>query len=229
MRLFDPATVRQFFDLPSDPATDAALAQGRLLSPGTFDEAVARWAEERYPDADPIDRYSFAALVAELTTGMYGGWGTESYKREEQARDLVLAFAGGQPAPRDGIVAMTPQLHADGTPELPLPWPEWTRMALGLLALAYFERDPKRALDEAAGIVNRKPGAAGTLMLVREGLLRVVEKYYRPATMRELAARRRIVSSTCAQCGTPITGTKRRRYCSDACKLRASRARARGG
>jgi hypothetical protein len=44
---------------------------------------------------------------------------------------------------------------------------------------------------------------------------------------RALAARRRQVQSHCATCGDEITGVATRRYCSTACRLRASRQRRR--
>jgi hypothetical protein len=50
-------------------------------------------------------------------------------------------------------------------------------------------------------------------------LARQVGRYY--------AARRRIVTTTCGVCGTPVTGTVRRRYCSNRCQVRAHRARVR--
>jgi hypothetical protein len=43
------------------------------------------------------------------------------------------------------------------------------------------------------------------------------------ALMRDLAQQRRRVESTCAECGTAIEGTTRRRYCGTACKQRAYR------
>jgi endogenous inhibitor of DNA gyrase (YacG/DUF329 family) len=42
---------------------------------------------------------------------------------------------------------------------------------------------------------------------------------------RELASRRRIVERPCLHCGTPVSGTARRRYCTHACKLRHYAAR----
>jgi len=39
------------------------------------------------------------------------------------------------------------------------------------------------------------------------------------------AARRRRVAKRCEVCGTPFEGIAQRRYCSDACRVRASRAR----
>jgi hypothetical protein len=50
-------------------------------------------------------------------------------------------------------------------------------------------------------------------------LARQVGRYY--------AARRRIVTTTCGVCGAPVTGTVRRRYCSNRCQVRAHRARVR--
>ena len=40
---------------------------------------------------------------------------------------------------------------------------------------------------------------------------------------RALAAQRRIVDSNCEVCGTPIRGTKKRRYCSNRCRVAAFR------
>jgi uncharacterized OB-fold protein len=44
---------------------------------------------------------------------------------------------------------------------------------------------------------------------------------------RETAAARRIVWKKCGDCGHKIFGTARRRYCSDACRVRAVYHRAR--
>jgi predicted nucleic acid-binding Zn ribbon protein len=38
---------------------------------------------------------------------------------------------------------------------------------------------------------------------------------------RQLVARRRIVESSCAVCGTAISGTVRRKYCSNRCRVAA--------
>jgi len=48
------------------------------------------------------------------------------------------------------------------------------------------------------------------------------------AAARLRAARRRRIAKLCEVCGTPFEGIAQRRYCSDACRMRASRAR-RGG
>jgi predicted nucleic acid-binding Zn ribbon protein len=45
------------------------------------------------------------------------------------------------------------------------------------------------------------------------------------AAARLRAARRRRVAKTCEVCGTPFEGVAQRRYCSDACRMRASRQR----
>ena len=45
------------------------------------------------------------------------------------------------------------------------------------------------------------------------------------AAARLRAAKRRRVARTCDVCGTPFEGIAQRRYCSDACRVRASRAR----
>ena len=45
------------------------------------------------------------------------------------------------------------------------------------------------------------------------------------AAARLRAARRRRVAKTCEVCGAPFEGIAQRRYCSDACRVRASRAR----
>lgn len=42
---------------------------------------------------------------------------------------------------------------------------------------------------------------------------------------RRFAALREIVAIRCLVCGRETSGTKRRRYCSDACRVRASRER----
>ncbi len=40
-----------------------------------------------------------------------------------------------------------------------------------------------------------------------------------------LAALRRRVTTTCVVCGNAVQGTTKRRYCSDACRVRAYRTR----
>ena len=45
------------------------------------------------------------------------------------------------------------------------------------------------------------------------------------AAARLRAAKRRRVAKTCEVCGTPFKGIAQRRFCSDACRVRASRAR----
>lgn len=179
MRLFDPTTVRAHLGLPPDAEEDEAIRRGEYPRRTDWLEAARRWAEESYPSAPALDQCSYAALVESFTAGFYGGYGTERYDKEQQIHDLVLAFAGAMPAPSGGIVAITPPLDDHGEPILPFPAAEWTRVALDLMTTAYFERDPRRALDDAAAMVNRTPGAPGTLELVREGLLRVMRKYYR--------------------------------------------------
>ncbi len=48
------------------------------------------------------------------------------------------------------------------------------------------------------------------------------------AAGRVRAAKRRQVVKACAVCGTPFVGIAQRRYCSDACRVRASRRRVGG-
>jgi len=43
-----------------------------------------------------------------------------------------------------------------------------------------------------------------------------------------IAAQRKQITRPCAVCGAVVTGTAKRRYCSNACKLRAARERKRG-
>lgn len=45
------------------------------------------------------------------------------------------------------------------------------------------------------------------------------------AAARLRAAKRRQVAKTCEVCGTPFEGVAQRRFCSDACRMRASRRR----
>lgn len=179
MRLFDPATVRAHLGLPPDADEDEAIRRGEYPRHTDWLEAARRWAEEFFPAASALDQCSYAALVESFTTGYYGGYGTEAYDKEQQIRDIILAFAGAMPAPRDSVIAITPPLDDHGEPILPFPAAEWTRAALDLMTTAYFEREPRRALDDAAAIVNRIPGAPSTLEPVRQGLLRVIRKYYR--------------------------------------------------
>lgn len=44
---------------------------------------------------------------------------------------------------------------------------------------------------------------------------------------RGLAARRRRITALCESCGREMAGIARKRYCSDACRMRASRQRRR--
>ena len=55
-------------------------------------EKVKAWADEKYPDAEIIDRCAFAALILYYASGFYGGYGTESYSKERVAEQKVNAF-----------------------------------------------------------------------------------------------------------------------------------------
>jgi hypothetical protein len=62
---------------------------------------------------------------------------------------------------------------------------------------------------------------------MKDFLARVLTPAQRSEWGRLLAAHRRRVQVTCPECGAPVEGTVRRRYCSPACRLRAARQRQR--
>lgn len=54
--------------------------------------SVRAWAEKKYPQATVRDQCSFAGLVLYYATGAYGGYGTETYKKERIAERKINAF-----------------------------------------------------------------------------------------------------------------------------------------
>jgi hypothetical protein len=167
LKILDPTVLQASFGLASPPEDWLAAADA--------------YVDREYPAASNLDRRSFAGLVAYLATGFYGGYGTEDYEKERQIEDLALAFTGGLPAPPDGIVSFTPPLGPDGEPVKWLPEPEHTETLLRLIEIAYFQTDPREALEQAAAILHvDHPGGGREALTVRarEGLLRVFEKYF---------------------------------------------------
>lgn len=136
MRLIDPAIAREHLGLPPDPAEDDLIRQ-RRAGPGDWCDAALRWAEAEYPEASNLDRCSFAGLLAYYVTGWYGGYGTESYDREEHVQSLILLFAGGHGLPGDTVV-YTPPVDERGELRLPADTGAFSRAALDVLEQAYF-------------------------------------------------------------------------------------------
>jgi len=112
------------------------------------------YGRTNYPDADNIDVCSFAGLVAYLATGMYGGFGTEEYKPERQAENIILAWAGGMAPPPGEVVAFTP-VEEDVSAE-------FTRDVLSFLDAFYFVDREKAVAD----LISRVDKAAVTRIVL---------------------------------------------------------------
>lgn len=59
--------------------------------------ALGIWyANEKYPEAKLIDKLSFATLLSYFATGLYGGFGTEEYKKEQLIDKHIIEKIGGK-------------------------------------------------------------------------------------------------------------------------------------
>lgn len=123
-----------------------------------------------WPEAENIDRCSYAGLVAYFATGWYGGYGTEEYILERQVEALILAFAGGIPPDEDGGIAIMPPRDARGEPMLPLDPATWTERALNLMETAYFGDGYEAACRQARAETTRVPGQPETWYHARNSL-----------------------------------------------------------
>lgn len=117
--------------------------------------ASALWyAQIRYPKADVKDIYSFAGLVAYLATGWYGGFGTEDYEPEQQAQNIVIAWAGGvAPSPEGDFGFMPKNVIEEGTSL------EFTITVLSFLEAFYFADDKERAVSDILTQVDERTAA----------------------------------------------------------------------
>lgn len=136
------------------------------------------YALDRYPEANRTDVCSWAALVESHVTGMYGGFGTELYKKEREAERLMVLFAGGW-LDEGGEIGRTPPLDDAGQVKLPMDKREWTRSALWLLERFYFgQKTLKEQVEEAIGLLEKTKGAfrSNLVKRAREILERVKEQ-----------------------------------------------------
>jgi hypothetical protein len=170
MRLFDLPTVRSHLGLPARPDEDAHILDGGYPGETDFLEAARIYAERVWPEAENVDRCSYAGLVAYFATGWYGGYGTDEYQKERQVEALIHAFAGGYPPDEDGILAITPPLDARGEPMLPLDPATWTERALALMETAYFGDGYDAASRQARAEATRVPGQTETWYHARNSL-----------------------------------------------------------
>lgn len=169
MKLLDKEVTLSMLDAP-EPEELAAWCKEheyKGVTPVTVSTdhilAAALWyAKNTYPDADNIDICSYAGLVSCLATGMYGGFGTEEYKKERRAENIIIGLAGGAGTNIDGMYIIPEQKQLA----------EFTRRILAFLNDFYFV-DEGRAL---AGLM-----AKNALDLIRVGELmttsQVAKKY----------------------------------------------------
>jgi hypothetical protein len=170
MKLIDKETVLSFFNAPSPAELEAWCRENNYGgveptrdAPGNdnpSDHVLAAalwWAQTNHADADRLDICSFAGLVAYLATGWYGGFGTDQYKKERRAENIVLSLAGGGPVDEESEFYFMPASVVNGTPTA-----DFTRRVLEFLDTFYFS-STRRAITELM--------AKNALDLVRAGEL----------------------------------------------------------
>lgn len=95
-KLLESKTFIQFFDLDPKGRTkemsENTAAKWLLLEGNGVLESLRKWAEEHYPDAPQVYQRSFAGLMEYFGTGAYGGYGTESLRKERYAESKAYAF-----------------------------------------------------------------------------------------------------------------------------------------
>lgn len=182
MQLIDKKATLEFFAAPGaeeletwcrengftgvHPTQDAerAFTGAKVPSESPSDHVLAAalyHATAKYPEADNIDVCSFGGLVAYLATGWYGGFGTESYDKEQQATNIVLALAGGlAPEPGD-MFGLIPERALTTQPSA-----EFTNRVLDFLEGFYFG-DPEGAVAELLESVDEKTAARVVLSLAK--------------------------------------------------------------
>lgn len=145
MILFDAHAVKSYLN-PPDDATLAAFAAeyGILTHEGTiptptdyFLAAALYYVKRKYPKAREIDAVSFASLVANCTTGTYGGFGTERYRKEIEAMQFLMSLLGGTYDEESGVGWVPEEVTA--LQEDQKAWQMFSRFLLTALEDFYFE------------------------------------------------------------------------------------------
>jgi hypothetical protein len=166
-------------------ANKAERGPGDMLGQSHLTAAAFWHAATRYPESNTLDQASFAGLVAGLATGLYGGFGTDQYEKENQASDIITALAGGMPAAPDEIVGTIPR-GIENRPDMV----EFTKKAFAFLEKFYFV-DQEQAVMELIEDLDQNATARVLLSLAR-----TKDSYAELAfTVREFLARREPISS----------------------------------
>lgn len=144
MKLLDRDTVIQIFDPPPEPEFREFLdshgftacttdPQDDYTGNFTLSSAIY-WSLKRHPDADMFDVGSFAGLVQGYSSGFFGGFGTDEYRKEQIIRNIILSIHGGTPAQPGEIISMVPAEIITGKSATP----EQTERIIGILDHCYF-------------------------------------------------------------------------------------------
>ncbi len=156
MEVFDPQTVIRRYGL----SPYRLFPQERCFD--WVEEAMA-WARTHYPDADPVARAVFAALVPGYTTGLFGGYGTDDHPLHQAADAFLMALAAWLPPAPGELLAWGP---ADSQPLSP----EATARVLDLVEVFLFV-SPEVAVTQALRDADALPAEEAEYR--REALLRV--------------------------------------------------------
>lgn len=169
MKLISKNTALEHFAAPGPEvlATWCKENQYTGVDPTRTDHVLAaalHYAEAKYPDADKLDICSYAGLVSYLTTGWYGGFGTEQYQKERQAENIIIGLAGGTAGTIEGMYFIPGK--AEKVTE------EFTHRILAFLDEFYFG-DEKKAMSELLSKNALDMIRVGEVLTVSE----VAEKY----------------------------------------------------
>jgi len=103
MQILDPSEVKKFLGNPDLETLKQFASEHHYPyydhitedSNDFYELACLYYAEKKYPEADPIDKVSFATIVSGFTTGLFGSYGTEWYEKEKLANKIVIKSVGG--------------------------------------------------------------------------------------------------------------------------------------
>ncbi|MCS7241264.1 hypothetical protein [Candidatus Caldatribacterium sp.] len=147
MILFDEQAVKSYLN-PPDDVTLAAFAEeygiptdeGTIPTPADyFLAATLYYVKRKYPKAREIDAVSFASLVSNYTTGVYGGFGTEHYRKEIEAMKFLMSLLGGTYDEESGVGWIPEEVtELQGDQKA---WQMFSRFLLAALEDFYFEEE----------------------------------------------------------------------------------------
>lgn len=145
MKLIDRDIAIQIFGPPPEPELRKFLDDNGFPACSTDPQddytgnytlsCAIYWSLKRHPDAEMFDVCSFSGLVQGYSSGFFGGFGTDGYKKEQIIRNIILSVHGGTPAQPGEMFSVIPaELVSEGHTVTA----EQTEKIIGILDHCYF-------------------------------------------------------------------------------------------